>query len=63
MFDPFDEMNHFTDLFSSKVCIINHTLFLDRLKGYFVEDHFVGETPPATLAGAEASKEEDQSSK
>ncbi|XP_078345855.1 uncharacterized protein LOC144631322 [Oculina patagonica] len=34
-----------------------------RLKGYFVEDHFVGETPPATLAGAEASKEADQSSK
>lgn len=34
-----------------------------RLKGYFVEDQFVGETPLANLAAAEASSEEDQSIK
>lgn len=34
-----------------------------RLKGYFVEDQFVGETPPVNLAAAEASSQEDQSSK
>ena len=38
-------------------------IFPDRLKGYFVEDQFVGETPPANLAAAEASSQEDQSSK
>jgi len=34
-----------------------------RLKGYFVDDQFVGETPLANVAGAEAPSEEDQSNK
>jgi len=38
-------------------------VFFDRLKGYFVEDQFVGETPLSNLAVAEASSEEDQSKK
>ena len=38
-------------------------VFFDRLKGYFVEDQFLGETSLANLAAAEASSEEDQSSK
>ena len=38
-------------------------VFFDRLEGYFVEDQFVGETSLANLAAAEASSEEDQSSK
>jgi len=49
-------------LFTSKWCLTRY-FFLDRLKGYFVEDQFVGETPLANLAAAEASSEEDQSSK
>jgi len=38
-------------------------VFSDRLKGYFVDDQFVGETPLGNVAGAEAPSEEDQSNK
>ena len=47
----------------NEVLSIVPNVFFDRLKGYFVDDQFVGETPLANLAGAEAPSEEDQSSK
>lgn len=47
----------------NEVLSIVPDVFFDRLKGYFVDDQFVGETPLANLAGAEAPSEEDQSNK
>lgn len=51
-------------LISCKLFAINSNgIFIYSLKGYFVEDQFVGETPSASTALTGASIEEDHSSK